>query len=198
MRTIQVKFLCFVFLVTLGGARTYAVPITYRLVVSTPIPGVGIGPSGTLGPVSFGGVLGDVLLTFTFVGDTSNVIDFTTPLSGHEILVGTASVEVTDASTGAVLAQAVFLSSAGIFISVDDTNHGIGFGSFGALPPQFTGFQPVYPYSVESYVGSATYDLRSDFTLGPVTTSYQNIGISCQSIAIAYNGWRFVRQPRPK
>jgi len=180
MKNIQVKFLCFtVLLVTLGSARTYAVPITYTLVVSAPFPGMGMGPSGTLGPVSFGGALGDVLLTFTFAGDTSNVIDFTTPMVGHEILVGTASVEVTDASTGAVLAQGIFLSSAGIFVSVDNTNHGIGFGSFGALPPQFTGFQPVYPYAVEGYVGPATYDLRSDFTLGPVTTSYQNIGISC-------------------
>jgi hypothetical protein len=119
-------------------AETRGVPITYTLeVYRTPGVPSGTSPSGKLGAISFGGSNGDVILTFTFEGDTANVIPFTTtttpPASGFEILIGVASVEVKDANSGVISAQGIFSPSAGIFVSVDNTNHGMGFGSFGTL-----------------------------------------------------------------
>ena len=62
------------------------------------------------------------------------------------------------------MAQGTFLPSAGIFVSVDNTNAGIGFGSFGVLPTSsnFPG-QAVYPAGLNTSVGS--YDLKSDFNV---------------------------------
>jgi hypothetical protein len=109
--------------------------ITYTLQVMG-FPG-DVGPSGSVGSVSFGGANTNDVLAFTFQGDTSNVVPWsvtvpnpTTTVSGFEILVGTASFKVTDGNTGAALAQGTFLPSAGIFVSVDNTNASIGFGSF--------------------------------------------------------------------
>jgi len=108
--------------------------ITYTLQVMS-FPG-DVGPSGTVGSVAFGGPNTNDVLTFTFQGDTSNVVPWavtvpnpTTTVKGFEILIGTASFQVTDANTGASLAQGTFLTSDGIFVSVDRTNSSMGFGS---------------------------------------------------------------------
>src|ERR1700740_868041 len=71
MKALSMKYFCVMLVVIAiaSATKVYAIPITYPLVVSTPTPGAGIGPSGTLGSVSFGGSLGDVLLTLTFAGD---------------------------------------------------------------------------------------------------------------------------------
>jgi len=156
-----------VFMSSLG-----AVPITYTLVIPP-----GALSSGKLGAVSFSG---NVVLTFTFNGDTANVVPFTvmTTTHGYENVYGTASVKVADATTGTVLAHGTFLPSAGIFVSIDNTNGGggVGFGSAGVLPtsPSFPG-QPVYPYAIFSAGGLTleTYDLKSTFTSG------QGVGLSC-------------------
>jgi hypothetical protein len=173
-----------------------AVPITYRLIIM-PNFSSNLGPAGTLGSVPFGGVgaVGGIctgtgcsnVLTFTFEGDTANVVPFSItsprPTSGFEILVGTASVRVTDAFTGVLVAQGTFQPSAGIFISIDNSNGGVGFGSFvisNPSDPKFPG-QPVYPYAMSGMLvanaGLLTYDLRSNFFLGP--TPLRQFGVSC-------------------
>jgi hypothetical protein len=152
-----------------------ATPINYTLVV-TNFTG-DIGPSGTIvggNTVSFGGAFGNDVLTFNFAGDTSNVVPWsvtvpnsTTTVSGFEILVGIASFQVTDANSGATLAQGTFLPSAGIFVSVDNTNASMGFGSFAVANqsnPNFPG-NPTYPYALAFGTGLDTYNLQSNFTV---------------------------------
>jgi hypothetical protein len=174
----------------------HAVPVTYVLVVFgvNPTPnGPGIlGPIGQLGNVSFGGSSGEVILTFTLEGDTSNVEPWSVVVSGqtstgYEIRKGIASVEVKDSSTGVVLAQGTFDPTAGIFVSIDNTNFGggIGFGSHAVWLPtdlKFPG-EPVYPFG--AYLGgdtsatapAATYDLKSNYDSNLVS------GFSCVAFA---------------
>ena len=149
-----------------------ATPITYTLVVQCAPNAVQCAdPSGTLGTLKFGGANGMVNLIFTFQGDTTNVLAYSVPgAHGYENLVSTspATIQIFDAKTGKQLAKATFKPAAKIFISVDNANQGIGFGSFGAVPgsPSFPG-QPVYPYTnYDSQVRLDTYDLRSTFTSG--------------------------------
>lgn len=180
--------------VSVTGAN--AVPITYRLIIMPNFLS-NLGPAGTLGGVPFGGVgaVGGIcngtgcsnVLTFTFEGDTANVVPFVIAgpprVSGFEILVGTASVRVTDAFSGVLVAQGTFQSSAGIFVSIDNTNGGVGFGSFAVSSPSNPKFpgQPVYPYAMSGTLvanaGLLTYDLRSNFFLGP--TPLRQYGTSC-------------------
>jgi hypothetical protein len=160
-------------LLVLAGVFTPKInadPITYTLRV-TSFPG-DTGPSGTVGGTSFGGT--NAVLTFTFEGDTSNVVPWsvtvpnpTTTVSGFEILKGIASFQVTDANTNAELAQGTFLPSAGIFVSVDNSNNSMGFGSFAVAnqnDPNFPG-NPTYPYGLAFGTGLGTYDLKSNFTV---------------------------------
>jgi hypothetical protein len=150
------------------AAEIGAVPITYTEVISGYGGATDKSPSGTLGGVAFGGLggsAGEAVLKFIFQGDTSDVVPFSVgPTHGYEILVGTASVQVLN-TVGNVLAQGAFLPSAGIYVSIDNTNLGVGFGSLGALPsdPQFPG-QPLYPYAIilngTSDVG--TFDLKGN------------------------------------
>lgn len=148
-------------------------PITYTLQVMS-FPG-DVGPSGTVGSVPFGGANTNDVLTFTFQGDTSNVVPWsvtvpnpTTTVNGFEILVGTASFQVTDANTGAPLAQGTFLPSDGIFVSVDNTNNSMGFGSSAVADQNSSNFPglPTYPYGMAFGTGLDTYDLKSNFTVG--------------------------------
>jgi|SRR5215469_2332208 len=145
-------------LIFASTATVHAVPVTYTLVIATGAA------SGTLGTLAFS----NAVLTFSFEGDTANVLDFSTPLNGHEIVIGTASVEVTDAVSNQVIAQATFMPAAGIFVSIDNKNEGVGFGSFGGPPgsTQFPGF-PAYPYAeFGSNPSLSSYDLRSNFNSG--------------------------------
>ncbi len=139
-----------------------ASPITYTFTAEGPI-------AGTLGGVAIGGMTGDLptdVITFTFSSDTSDVVPFTLgPVHGWENLVGTGSITVTDYATQDVIAQGAFLPSDAIFISVDNVNGGVGFGSAGASPsdPGFPG-NPAYPFALVP-TGDSTvfnYDLKHD------------------------------------
>jgi hypothetical protein len=139
-------------------------PIAYREVITGP-PGW---PSGTLGAVAFGGASGNVKLILSLVGNTANVVPFAVPSPAHasdpdigindgtgfENVVGAASIAIQDAGNGALLAAGNFLPQAGIFVSADNGNRGIGFGSLGALPPdpRFPdhGVEVAYPYALFS------------------------------------------------
>ena len=146
--------------------------ITYTLQVMS-FPG-DVGPSGTVGSVAFGGPNTNDVLTFSFQGDTSNVVPWavtvpnpTTTVKGFESLIGTASFQVTDANTGASLAQGTFLTSDGIFVSVDNTNNSMGFGSFAVAnqnDPKFPGLI-TYPYAMAFGTGLDTYDMKGNFTV---------------------------------
>jgi len=136
----------------------WAAPVTYTFTATGPI-------TGSLGGVPIGGP--GELLTFTFVGDTANVLSFTSPLPGHEILEGTASVTVTNIGSGTTVASGTFLPADGIFVSIDNVNGGVGFGSAGA-PPGTGGFpgNPAYPLGVPISPGDPNigYDLKSNMT----------------------------------
>lgn len=154
-----------------------ASPITYTFTATGPI-------TGTLGGVPIGGA--GSLLTFTFDADTSNVLSFTTPVSGHEILVGTGSVKATDVNTGTVVAQGTFLPSDGIFVSIDNVNGGVGFGSAGALPSDanFPG-DPAYPLGIflPSDPAIHTYDLQSSIVLSGTSDALSCVGFPGNCVA---------------
>jgi hypothetical protein len=160
-----------------------ALPVTYELVIG--FEGPGSGPSGALGSFAFGNN-GYIQVVLDFQGDTANVVPWTTgganPVHGYEIRTGTASVEIKDTS-GNVLAQGTFDPSAGIFVSIDNTNLGIGFGSHAVWPPTDPNFPglPAYPFgdwmwgAVGITADPSTYDLKSNFDSG------LNTGWSCVS-----------------
>jgi hypothetical protein len=144
---------------TASFALTYSAlgePITYTFTARGPI-------TGTLDGVSIGG--NDEIITFTFVSDTSDVVPFTFgDVHGYENLVGTGSVTVTNATTGSVIAHDDFLSSDKIFVSIDNKNGGVGFGSAGADPSSsaFPG-NPAYPLGLPTDDSRVfTYDLKSN------------------------------------
>jgi hypothetical protein len=114
-----------------------------------------------LSPVS---PFSNAVVLLTFEGDTANVIPFSVP--GPNGPVGTASVLIFDENGN--LFQDTFLPSAGIFVSVDNTNGGVGFGSFGVTPgsPNFPA-QVAYPSGMLPNPRSAvaTYDLKSDINI---------------------------------
>jgi hypothetical protein len=158
--------------IVLVSAPAYSVPITYTLVVQC-AQGSALcpDPTGSLGTFKFGGANGRVNLTLTFQGDTNNVVAYSVPgAHGYENLVNTspATIQIYSATTGKLLASATFKAGAAIFVSVDQGNQGVGFGSFGVPPgdPKFPG-QPVYPYAnYDSQVHTDTYDLKSTWTSG--------------------------------
>jgi len=147
-------------------------PVTYTETIFNYTPGW---PAGNLGSLAFGGTSlhPNVSLIFTFEGNTKDVVSYHVPTTkaavndgvGWEIIAGTASVSVLDAQTRQTLAQGTFVPGARIFVSVDNGNAGIGFGSFGALPsdPTFPnqGFEPLYPYA---QFGAAATDLVSNYS----------------------------------
>jgi hypothetical protein len=140
-----------------GAAR--AEPITYTFTAEGPI-------TGTLGGVEIGGMTGDVptdVITFTFVSDTSDVTPFTLGnVHGWEALTGTGSITVRDFETSAVVAQGAFLPSDDIFVSIDNVNGGVGFGSGGVSDPTDPAFPgaPAYPFAIASNDPAIfTYDL---------------------------------------
>lgn len=156
----------------LAGAAALALsacgtPITYTETITGP-PGW---PSGSLGTVGFGGNNRQAKLVFTLEGNTMNVVPFNVKTTKHavndgvgfETIVGTATVTVLDAATSQVMAHGTFLPEAGIFVSIDNGNRGIGFGSFSANPadPRFPGdIEVAYPYAL--FLAPET-DLRSNY-----------------------------------
>ena len=170
--------------------RLHAIPVTYQLVVfgvngtpTTEIPG----PVVQIGNNTYGAIGQEIKVTFTFQADTSNVDAYSIPgASGYEIRIGTASVLVQDSSNlSNVLFQGTFDPTALIFVSIDNTNLGIGFGSKAVWPPTAPGFpgQPVYPlgYYIWFLSQARTYDLKSDFNTGLIETFGIVGGWSCSS-----------------
>jgi len=100
-----------------------------------------------------------VEVTIRFLADTANIIPFNVPgAAGFEILIGDGRVDLFNDQTGDSL-SANFLPNQ-IFVSVDQTNSGIGFGSV---------VGPTYPLGV--YAGTpsipyASYNLNGAFALG--------------------------------
>jgi hypothetical protein len=150
-----------------------AAPITYSFTAIGPI-------TGSLGGIP---ITSSDLLSFNFSADTSTVEPFklvdsmgNTLAAGYENIAGISNVVLQDKGTGTILATAEFLPSDGIFISIDNVNGGIGFGSSGALPtsPNFPG-NPAYPIGLfTSDSAIHTYDLQ-----GAMTFSNTTGGISC-------------------
>ncbi len=150
-------------------------PVTYTLTLFSFTPGW---PAGTLGNLAFGGTgpqapHPSVNLVFTFEGNTADVVAYhvatTKPAvndgEGFEIIAGSASITIVDATSGATLQSAQFLPGAGIFVSVDNGNRGIGFGCRGALPgdPTFPngGVEVAYPYAL---FNAPVTDLKSSYS----------------------------------
>src|ERR1700722_3287636 len=138
-----------------------AEPIMYTFTAQGPI-------TGTLGGIPIGGMTGDVptdVIEFKFLSDTSDVTPFTLGgVHGWEALTGTGSVTVRDFETSAVVAQGTFLAADNIFVSVDNVNGGIGFGSGGVSDPSDPAFPgaPAYPFAIASSDPAIfTYDLQS-------------------------------------
>ena len=112
--------------------------------------------TGTLGGVAIGGMTGDDptdVIEFKFLSDTSDVTPFTLGnVHGWEALTGTGSVTVRDFQTSAIVAQGAFRPSDNIFVSIDNVNGGIGFGSGGVSDPTDPAFPgaPAYPFAIAS------------------------------------------------
>jgi hypothetical protein len=164
-----------VFAVMLAGAGLLAAPAQANSVVYEADLWAS-NASGTLNGKPFSNA--DVQLDF--FGDTSTVQHFSVPnptggtrTSGYINLTGTATFGIYsfDASTGTytTVGTGTFESSDRIFVSVDNSNGGIGFGSFG-VPPGHVGFpgQSVYPGAILVPAccvspNVSSYDLKSNF-----------------------------------
>ena len=98
-----------------------------------------------------------VAVSITFIADTSTVTPFSvTGASGFENLIGSGSVAVSD---GFRTVRANFLPGQ-IFVSVDQQNGGVGFGS---------AYGPTYPLATYGAVSGPptepTYDLKSNYSV---------------------------------
>jgi hypothetical protein len=142
-----------------------AEPITYKFTVQGPGEGPVPGYLGTLDGVPIGG--GDDVITFTFVGDTSNVEAFSVPgAHGFVNPIGTGSFSILDLDTMELVAKGTFLPGDGIFVSVDNQNGGLGFGSLfnppGGDPDHPFPGDAAYPLGVEFSTATTQYDLQSE------------------------------------
>jgi hypothetical protein len=120
-------------------------------------------PAATLGSTSFGSCPTNnpvcVVVTINFIASTSTIVPFSVVgASGFENFMGQGSVSLFNDQTGQSM-TANFLTGQ-IYVSVDQTNGGIGFGSLSVGPTYPLGVYggtPSIPYS--------SYDLTSNFTL---------------------------------
>jgi hypothetical protein len=136
-----------------------AEPITYKFTVQGPGQGPVPGFTASLDGQPIGG--GDDVITFTFVGDTSDVDTFSVPgANGYVNFVGTASFSILDLDTMQRVAEGTFAPADNMFVSVDDKNGGIGFGSNAANAP-FPG-DAAYPLGIEFSTATTQYDLKSE------------------------------------
>jgi hypothetical protein len=152
------------------SAKLNAAPVLYSFTVAGQNAGPAVseiqGPVIQLGSTTYGGVGKEIIVVFTFSGDTADVQPWSfAGTAGHEIRRGAAAVVISDQASGTILADGTFDPSAGIFVSIDDGNGGIGFGSQAVWPVTGTGFpgQPAYPLG-NALGSSSTYDLTSSFS----------------------------------
>jgi hypothetical protein len=151
--------------------------------------------SGTLNGKPFSNA--DVQLDF--FGDTSTVQHYSVPnppgkgtTSGYINLTSTSAtfgIYVFNSATGSytTVGTGSFQPSAGIYVSVDNTNGGVGFGSFG-VPPGHAGFpgQPVYPGAILVPACCVTpnvskYDLKSNFFVSAYQIGCWGFPGACQT-----------------
>ena len=141
MKTKHFMLACAIGALSTSGAR--AVPIAYTFEVGNVGNIIGEGEfTGSLGSVPIDGFNDYVI--FTFIGDTTTINQFSFQgVHGYENLVGIGFVTVTDLA-GGVLASGTFPKSDKMFVSVDNVNGGLGFGSMAVPPPL-----PFFPYRVD-------------------------------------------------
>ena len=165
-----------------SACATLAEPITYKFTVQGPGEGPVAGFDGTLGGKPIGGR--DDLITFTFVGDTSSVEPFAVPgAHGFVNAIGTGSFSIFDLDSAELVAKGTFLSGDGIFVSVDDLNGGIGFGSLynppGGPDNPFPG-DSAYPLGIQFSTATTQYDLQSEIgIIGSASLSCAGFPNSC-------------------
>jgi hypothetical protein len=169
------------------AAPALSLPVNYSLDV------YGNNTSGSIGGVAFT----NAQIYLTFSGDTTNIMPFsiTTPdgktTSGYQILsdASTTATVAIYADGGATTYNATFLPAAGIYVSVDNTNGGIGFGSAGVPPtdPTFPG-NPVYPESLLGNNGNPAsaitlnnYNLATGFSWTGWSISCVGFPLNCAS-----------------
>jgi hypothetical protein len=130
---------------TLFTSTANAIPVTYT-------EGVYSG-SGALGDYVFN----QAYVVFDFQSDTSSVSSYSVPgADGYINSTGVATVSIYDIPTSSFI-TATFLPDQ-LFVSVDSTNGGIGFGSFSS-----GAYDPLYPFAI--FTPEPTYDLKSDYTI---------------------------------
>jgi hypothetical protein len=99
-----------------------------------------------------------IVVTLYFTADTANIVPFSVVgASGYENFVGQGRVQLFNDQTGQLL-TANFNSNQ-IYVSVDQTNGGIGFGS--AVGPTY----PLGVYGGTPSIAYSSYNLASNFTL---------------------------------
>lgn len=160
------------------SAKLNAAPVRYTFTVAGQNAGSAgpeiQGPVIQWGTTTYGGIGKEIIVVFTFSGDTADVQPWSfSGAAGHEIRRGVAAVTIHDQSSGNILADGTFDPSAGMFISIDHVNGGVGFGSQTVWPVAGAGFpgQPAYPLG-NVLTSSTTYDLQS-------STSITGGAISC-------------------
>jgi hypothetical protein len=147
-----------------------AAPVTYGfiLVGQNAQPGFSEiqGPIVQVAGNTYGGVGKEVIVVLNFAGDTADVQPWSfAGAAGYEIRRGVASFIVYNAPNGTVLANGSFDASAGMYVSIDNVNGGIGLGSGAVWPATASGFpgQPAYPFA-HVFSASTAYDLKSTFS----------------------------------
>lgn len=153
-----------------ASAKLNAAPANYGfiLVGQNAQPGFAEiqGPIVQIGSNTYGGIGKEVIVVLNFAGDTADVQPWSfAGAAGYEIRRGVASFIVYNASNGTVLANGSFDASAGMYVSIDNVNGGVGLGSQAVWPATAGGFpgQPAYPYAHVFSTPSA-YDLKSTFS----------------------------------
>jgi hypothetical protein len=152
------------------AARLSAAPVNYGFILAgqNAQPGYAEiqGPIVQVGGNTYGGIGKEVIVVLNFAGDTADVQPWSfAGAAGYEIRRGVASFIVYNSSDGTVLANGSFDASAGMYVSIDNVNGGIGLGSGAAWPATSPGFpgQPAYPYA-HVFSAPASYDLKSNYT----------------------------------